>query len=92
MVTPVVISLDYHAGQAEVSSHSARFKVLAAGRRWGKTRLGTSEALFVAVDDRLILWHVDLDNDVETLKYVGILHYEGYPVLRDIATLEGVFD
>jgi phage terminase large subunit-like protein len=36
-----------HPGQAEVARHAARFKVLACGRRWGKTRLGT--ALCVAV-------------------------------------------
>lgn len=37
-----------HAGQLEVHSHPARFKVLAAGRRWGKTRLGVHECLEVA--------------------------------------------
>jgi predicted phage terminase large subunit-like protein len=29
-----------HPGQLEVARHPARFKVLAAGRRWGKTSLG----------------------------------------------------
>ncbi len=29
-----------HAGQREVAAHPARFRVLAAGRRWGKTLLG----------------------------------------------------
>jgi predicted phage terminase large subunit-like protein len=48
MVTPVEIALGYHAGQEEVSRDPARFKVLAAGRRWGKTRLGISESLHVA--------------------------------------------
>ena len=29
-----------HEGQTEVAMSNARFKVLSAGRRWGKTRLG----------------------------------------------------
>ena len=29
-----------HAGQKQVAESNARFKVLSAGRRWGKTRLG----------------------------------------------------
>ncbi len=38
-----------HSGQGEVRKHSARFKVLACGRRWGKTRLGTALCLEVAL-------------------------------------------
>lgn len=37
-----------HPGQVEVHNSPARFKVLAAGRRWGKTRLGVNECLDVA--------------------------------------------
>ena len=37
-----------HPGQHTVHVHQARFKVLAAGRRWGKTRLGVHECLDVA--------------------------------------------
>lgn len=37
-----------HPGQSEVHRHPARFKVLSAGRRWGKTRLGVHECLEVA--------------------------------------------
>jgi len=37
-----------HEGQRVVHGDSARFKVLAAGRRWGKTRLGVNECLDVA--------------------------------------------
>ena len=31
---------ELHYGQIEVAQSSARFKVLSAGRRWGKTKLG----------------------------------------------------
>ena len=31
---------ELHYGQIEVAQSNARFKVLSAGRRWGKTRLG----------------------------------------------------
>ena len=37
-----------HAGQLEVHNSPARFKVLSAGRRWGKTRLGVNECLDAA--------------------------------------------
>lgn len=32
-----------HAGQAEIHYHSARFRVVSNGRRWGKTILGAKE-------------------------------------------------
>ena len=37
-----------HPGQLEVHNSDARFKVLSAGRRWGKTRLGVNECLDAA--------------------------------------------
>ena len=42
------IDVHPHQGQSEVHNDPARFKVLAAGRRWGKTRLGVNECLDVA--------------------------------------------
>jgi predicted phage terminase large subunit-like protein len=56
VVTGVEIRLDYHQGQEEVSRDPARFKVLAAGRRWGKTRLGISESLHVASNGGRAWW------------------------------------
>ena len=51
-MTPIMqtiqIDAQPHDGQKEVHRHPARFKVLAAGRRWGKTRLGVNECLDVA--------------------------------------------
>src|SRR3989304_1763613 len=44
----IQINAKPHPGQAAVHEHPARFKVLAAGRRWGKTRLGVHECLDVA--------------------------------------------
>ncbi len=43
-----LIKAQPHAGQRAVHKSPARFKVLAAGRRWGKTRLGVMECLDVA--------------------------------------------
>ena len=37
-----------HPGQLEVHNSDARFRVLSAGRRWGKTRLGVNECLDAA--------------------------------------------
>lgn len=60
---------------------------------WRQGREATQDgALFVAVDDRLLLWQVDLDNDLEALMYVGILHYEDYPVLLDMSAVNGELD
>lgn len=45
-----------HPGQREVHASLARFKVLAAGRRWGKTRLGVNECLDVASQGGRTWW------------------------------------
>ena len=45
---PTIIDAKPHAGQLEVHNSDARFKVLSAGRRWGKTRLGVNECLDAA--------------------------------------------
>ena len=42
------IDAEPHPGQLEVHNSDARFKVLSAGRRWGKTRLGVNECLDAA--------------------------------------------
>ena len=45
-----------HDGQKEVHRSSARFKVLSAGRRWGKTRLGVNECVSVANEGGRAWW------------------------------------
>jgi len=45
-----------HLGQAKVHNSEARFRVLAAGRRWGKTRLGVLECLEVAASGGRAWW------------------------------------
>jgi phage terminase large subunit-like protein len=45
-----------HPGQRDVHSAPARFKVLAAGRRWGKTRLGVNECLTTAAAGGRAWW------------------------------------
>ena len=44
-----VVFTNLHPGQAAVFRHPARFKVLAAGRRWGKTTLGVAMCLYAAM-------------------------------------------
>ena len=56
MSTIVQIDVNPHPGQAEVHNSPARFKVLAAGRRWGKTRLGVNECLDVAAQGGRAWW------------------------------------
>ena len=48
MMSKYEIEVDEHPGQSEVHRSLARFKVLACGRRWGKTILGVHECLDVA--------------------------------------------
>ena len=52
----IQINVNPHPGQREVHEHTARFKVLAAGRRWGKTRLGVHECLQVAANGGRAWW------------------------------------
>lgn len=44
----IQINASPHLGQKEVHTSPARFKILSAGRRWGKTRLGVNECIDVA--------------------------------------------
>lgn len=50
--------LDFHPAQREIFEHPARFKVVAAGRRFGKTLLAMAMLLVVATSkpDALCLW------------------------------------
>jgi len=50
------ISAQPHPGQKEVHYSLARFKVIAAGRRWGKTRLGVFEVLNRAIAGGRCFW------------------------------------
>lgn len=54
--TTVEIQARPHPGQREVHDHAARFKILACGRRWGKTRLGVNECLDAAAQGRRAWW------------------------------------
>ena len=45
-----------HPGQVEVRDSPARFKVLASGRRWGKTRLATTLCIATAVQGGRAWW------------------------------------
>lgn len=45
-----------HPGQRVVALHPARFRVLACGRRWGKTRLGSALCIAVAATGGRSWW------------------------------------
>jgi len=47
---------DLHPGQREILQKDARFKVLACGRRWGKTRLGCLMTLASALEGGSSWW------------------------------------
>ncbi|MBA3240075.1 MAG: hypothetical protein H0T60_02520 [Acidobacteria bacterium] len=51
-------AIDPHPGQRELIDSEARFKVLNAGRRWGKTKIGANIAVNAcrSGDNRLVWW------------------------------------
>jgi len=55
-MTTYTINASPHPGQTKVHVDPARFKVLAAGRRWGKTRLGVHECLDYAAQGKRAWW------------------------------------
>jgi phage terminase large subunit-like protein len=56
MIPQVTIKANPHPGQREVHNSAARFRVLSAGRRWGKTRLGVNECIDVAAHGGRSWW------------------------------------
>ena len=50
------INANPHIGQSLVHGYPARFKILSAGRRWGKTRLGVNECLDAAANGGRAWW------------------------------------
>ena len=56
MMPLMIVDAQPHEGQKEVHDNQARFKVLAAGRRWGKTRLGVNECLDIASNGGRAWW------------------------------------
>jgi hypothetical protein len=63
--TEAVVRLQrQHPGQVEIVNHSARFKVVMCGRRFGKTQLGVRKACDVALAGHPVGWFAP------TYKYV----------------------
>lgn len=56
MTDRLQIKLGYHDGQREVADDTSRFKVLACGRRWGKTRMAVLEAVKVMMQGGRVWW------------------------------------
>src|SRR4051812_44340650 len=54
----LTIRIEYHSFQQEVFYHHARFKVLFAGRRWGKTRGAINWLTLGAVSKKCLCWWV----------------------------------
>ena len=73
-----------HVGQKQILKHPARFKVLACGRRWGKSELGLTDILTAAHLQHKRCWWIaptyqmasqiwrDLKNSVKHLRGVEI--------------------
>ena len=57
VATPFKVKLpQLHSGQVDVAKSNARFKVLVAGRRWGKTRLGVWLCIAKAMQGKKTWW------------------------------------
>src|SRR5207302_9044629 len=63
-----------HAMQREIRAHPARYKVIAAGRRWGKTRLGLLMCLETALAGGRTWW-------------VGLTYKSLRPAWRDLSRI-----
>jgi hypothetical protein len=58
MSAPFVHKLKLHNGQAEVFNNPSRFKVVVAGRRWGKTQLSKTSIIRKARIPKQLIWYV----------------------------------
>ena len=60
ILTPTAerIPVSLHPGQFEVVKHRARFKVICAGRRWGKSRCSMAEIIDKAQYPKQKVWYV----------------------------------
>jgi hypothetical protein len=60
------VFVPHDGGQAEVSASDARFRVLRAGRRWGKTQLAAHECLMAALakPNQMVWWIANSDKNV----------------------------
>ena len=79
----IVMSLGLHALQKIVFKDAHRFRVVAAGRRWGKTRTAKTEIVAAAVKkSKQLVWYVGptyaqapgsrARNNDGTLVFVGV--------------------
>lgn len=55
---PAVVGIALHPKQAEVFRSPHRFKVVVAGRRWGKTKLAAAELVRAARAPKQLVWYV----------------------------------
>jgi hypothetical protein len=58
MTPPGASLLRLHPGQREVFDAEQRFKVVVAGRRWGKTQTAKLEILSAAAKSKQLIWYV----------------------------------
>jgi len=60
------VFVPHDGGQSAVMSSSARFRVLRAGRRWGKTQLAAHEVIRAALSkpDQMVWWVANTDKNV----------------------------
>ena len=60
------VFVPHDGGQSEVSASTARFRVLRAGRRWGKTQLAAHECLMAALakPNQMVWWIANSDKNV----------------------------
>lgn len=58
--------LPHDGGQREVTASDARFRVLRAGRRWGKTQLASHEAIQAALakPNQMVWWVANNDRNI----------------------------
>ncbi len=53
---PKITMPSLHSNQVKILNHPARFRIISAGRRFGKTSLGVGEGIFEAYKGGLVWW------------------------------------
>lgn len=87
------LRLSLHEGQQQVWNSSARFKVVAAGRRWGKTTYARMAQLFHALQDPIHpdaeTWYIAPTYGLAKSIYWGPLKRLAEPVTSKVWETEG---
>lgn len=77
----------YHPAQKQIADHTARFKVLACGRRFGKTELATTELAIRMIKGQRVAYFAP--SYKMTMESYRLLFYRLSPLIKTASRTEG---